>query len=338
MARATHTRSGIGGSHTEPVLPTAGKALAEGLVSVEHLQVLVRLHRSLPARVTVEEWEPVEAVLTELATQVGPRELARFAAREVLPRLDPDGKEPADGDAAERPTRRLRLRDHADGSGSGEFELDAEANAQLRAVLSPLAKPRPAADGVPDPRGIEARRGDALAEVIELAAGSADRPGEAGDKPQLVVTVALEDLEQELSQALLGPNLVPMSAAARRLACDADAVPAVLGSDSQPLDIGRETRSIPPAIRRALMLRDRGCAFPECDRPPGWCQAHQLIHWVDGGPTTLGNLALLCGPHHRVVHHGDWDIHIADDGLPELLPAYLDAARTPRRNPLRRRE
>ena len=88
------------------------------------------------------------------------------------------------------------------------------------------------------------------------------------------------------------------------MACDAKVIPAVLGGASEPLDVGRATRVIPPAIRRAVVLRDRTCRFPGCDRPQAWCDAHHVLHWSDGGPTSLQNLLLLCRAHHRSVHEG----------------------------------
>jgi len=89
-----------------------------------------------------------------------------------------------------------------------------------------------------------------------------------------------------------------------------------------------------PAQRRALALRDGdGCAFPGCDRPGSWCDAHHLNHWVDGGPTDLSNGVLLCGWHHQVIHRGEWAVVMAADGRPDFIPpAWLDPARRPRRN------
>lgn len=95
---------------------------------------------------------------------------------------------------------------------------------------------------------------------------------------------------------------------ARRLACDATIIPALLNSSSQPLDIGHATRTIPNPIRHALTLRDGGCRFPGCDRPPAWTDAHHLTHWADGGPTSLTNLLLLCRHHHTTVHEGHWTL------------------------------
>jgi hypothetical protein len=89
---------------------------------------------------------------------------------------------------------------------------------------------------------------------------------------------------------------------ARQVACDSALTRIVMGPGSEPLDVGRKTQVVPPAIRRALVARDRGCRFPGCDRPPGWCDAHHVVHWADGGSTSLGNLALLCRRHHRLIH------------------------------------
>jgi hypothetical protein len=103
-------------------------------------------------------------------------------------------------------------------------------------------------------------------------------------------------------RAVLGP------AAARRIACDASVTRVVLAPDSQPLDVGRRTRVVPAAIRTALAVRDSTCIFPGCDRPPPYTDAHHVIHWADGGSTSLDNLVLLCRTHHRTVHEGQWQL------------------------------
>jgi hypothetical protein len=108
--------------------------------------------------------------------------------------------------------------------------------------------------------------------------------------------------------------------AARRIACDAGITRVITDGPSQPLDVGRRTRTVPPALRTALVVRDRGCVFPGCDRPPPWTDAHHLIHWADGGPTTLDNLALLCRRHHRVVHERRWHLTRNPDGTWTATP------------------
>ncbi|MEU0796311.1 DUF222 domain-containing protein [Amycolatopsis sp. NPDC005961] len=136
-------------------------------------------------------------------------------------------------------------------------------------------------------------------------------------------------------RATLGELGTISAAEARIHACDCMLIPAVLGSKSEPLDLGRQRRLIPPGIRRALYVRDRGCAFPGCHRPPRHCQGHHIRHWADGGPTNLSNLVLMCAHHHRLLHRSGWQVRIAADGLPEFLPpAFLDKRRKPRRNNL----
>ena len=101
---------------------------------------------------------------------------------------------------------------------------------------------------------------------------------------------------------------------------------------SVPLDVGREHRTITTGQWAALTARDRGCAFPACTRPAYWCDAHHITHWADGGCTDL-DLVLLCGHHHRVIHHHAWQVHIAADRHPEFLPPpWIDPDQTPRRD------
>jgi hypothetical protein len=106
----------------------------------------------------------------------------------------------------------------------------------------------------------------------------------------------------------------------RRLCCDAGIVPTVVDRAGTVLDVGRRTRSIPPAIRRALTLRDAGCRFPGCDRTR-WLQAHHVEHWAHGGSTSLDNLALLCHHHHQLVHEGGYTLVPATDGDPDAFAA-----------------
>ncbi|MGW4130933.1 HNH endonuclease signature motif containing protein, partial [Amycolatopsis japonica] len=120
---------------------------------------------------------------------------------------------------------------------------------------------------------------------------------------------------------------------ARMLACDAKIIPAILGSESEPLDIGRAARSVTPAQRRALNLRDHGCAFPGCRRRPKHCEAHHILPWGQLGDTDLNNLCLLCRYHHMVIHgQSGWKVQMTG-GRPEFIPPqYLDPLQIPRRN------
>ena len=99
-----------------------------------------------------------------------------------------------------------------------------------------------------------------------------------------------------LTGDLLAPETV------RRMACDASIIPAVLGPEVGAAGPGPDRRLVTPRLCMALYLRDRGCTFPGCSRPPSWCDAHHCRHWCDGGPTDLTNMALLCPRHHTIVH------------------------------------
>ena len=155
-----------------------------------------------------------------------------------------------------------------------------------------------------------------------------------GRRPHLNVLIRLEDLENRARAAMLdfGGKLSPESL--RLLACDAAVVPIVMNGAGQPLDVGRATRTIPDGLRRAVAARDRGCAHPGCDRPPSWCEVHHVVPWEDGGPTSLGNLVMLCRAHHRQMHFTEWIVRIRD-GLAEFIPpAWIDLEQRPRRKPL----
>jgi hypothetical protein len=138
---------------------------------------------------------------------------------------------------------------------------------------------------------------------------------------EVLVTTPLTALQREVGGvALLSTRGTLTAAELRRLACDARVIPAVLGADSEILDLGRTRRDFSPAQRRALTLRDRGCIAPGCDRPPDQCHAHHQWEWDDGGPTDLDNGALLCEFHHLQIHRQHWRVSLADNGYPQLTP------------------
>ena len=115
---------------------------------------------------------------------------------------------------------------------------------------------------------------------------------------------------------------------ARRLCCDGGIVGTVDGPRGEPLSVGRRTRSIPPALRRALMSRDRGCRFPGC--PSTYrLHGHHVRHWAEGGETALDNLVLLCPVHHRLVHEGGFDVRRFDDGALRFTDPNGEAVRAP---------
>ncbi|HWD82304.1 MAG TPA: DUF222 domain-containing protein, partial [Kribbella sp.] len=164
------------------------------------------------------------------------------------------------------------------------------------------------------------------------ATGSAAQPARTcgefvpgfGAKANITVTIDLNDLKTATADAI-GHTVYTngLSAAAiRRLACDANIIPIVLGSASEPLDVGRCERLVTKGIRRALNTRDRGCVV--CGAPPVMCDAHHLISWIDGGPTALWNLALLCRRHHTDLHNGHWHITITNGVVHVARPDWAD--------------
>ena len=283
------------------------EAAQAGVLSKQHLIVLDKTLAEAPEA----DRDKVEAELlanAELFDGAALRTLARY----ILQLIDQDGKEPDDQELAE-PAREFHYTNRKDGSMVFRGKLDPESGAQLEAMLSPLAKPASATDT----RSTAQRQGDALAEIIDLAAGSDDLPDEGGERPHLALTMSLEDFLAQRGTAEMEGSGPINAASARRLACDSTVLRVVLGAKSQPLDIGRATRTIPNHIRRALNIRDRGCAFPGCHQRPRRCKAHHAVHWADGGPTSIDNVVLLCGAHHRLVHHSRWSVTIKD-AVPEF--------------------
>ncbi|WP_146771087.1 HNH endonuclease signature motif containing protein [Prauserella muralis] len=320
------------GGLVAPALPVVAAALAEGAIGPEHVEAIRAAIRDLPSWTTPQERDTAENILCDAARDTEPRVVARLG-REIRDRLDPDGDAPKDERLA-RPERCLDLQQRPDGRLRGSFELDAESGALLTNLLSPLTEPRAGENGGRDPRTRVQRQGDALVDVLKLAARCPDAPSEAGEPVTLLVSATLAELKQGIGRGLLDGHLDLSAAQIRRMACDCRAAPMVFGTRGDILDVGRTTRTVPRRIRRALIRRDGGCTFPGCDRKPKWCQAHHVLHWIDGGPTALWNLVLLCETHHRLIHHSGWDITLIDGAAHYVPPGYLDPERAPRRNTL----
>lgn len=161
-----------------------------------------------------------------------------------------------------------------------------------------------------------------MAETFLEQRGEQTGAGSSADRLQVVVHIDQAILAEKQAAAEHGePHRCELEAGpalaldtARRLACDATVVGIVEGEDGEPLNVGRKTRSIPPAIARALRSRDGGCRYPGCDRTR-FCDGHHIEHWANGGETKLANLITLCGFHHRLVHEGGYGVSRTDDGL-----------------------
>jgi len=213
-------------------------------------------------------------------------------------------------------------------------KLDKVTGAKYEALLDPLAKPRPDTGEGPDPRPLDERQGDALAELVDLMLRADQLPEHGGEPVTLTVTVRHDDLADQVGQGMLDNGDRIPADQVRQLACNAGIIPVVLGGNSQPMNIGRKTRTFPAGIRRLLVTRDRGCAFPGCGRPPRHCDGHHIRHWADGGETSVDNAVLLCRHHHTLIHRSEWTVTMVNGQPTFYPPSWVDPDRKPRRNPI----
>ena len=199
-------------------------------------------------------------------------------------------------------------------------------------MINPLAAPKPEVDGPKDLRPAATRRAHALIEALGFVANNSDSilPDSRGERPHVTVTIDWDQIREQARNATVDGHLLS-AGDARRLLCDAQIIPAVLNGRSEVLDVGRSARTFPTAVRRAITLRDKGCAWPGCDRPPSWCDAHHVDWWQrDLGTTSYRNGVLLCAFHHSEAHRSEWQIRFAADGIPELIPPkWLDPKQQP---------
>ncbi|MGY1618110.1 DUF222 domain-containing protein, partial [Geodermatophilus sp. SYSU D00691] len=247
------------------------------------------------------------AILARLAAAAPHTDLDK-AVRAFLERLDTDGPEP---DPTEQ--RSLTFTRRADGRLFFRGELDAVGGDRFQAAITALDQAhRPAGDE----RSLARRQADAAVQLADLHLGCGTLPLLRTVKPQVAVTVHLEDLLDPATgrgAARTGFGAVLSAARARWAACDADLTRIVLGPHGEPLDLGRTRRLVTPALRQAVIARDTTCVFAGCDAPHHWCEVHHLLAWALGGETSLDNSGLLCERHHTQVHHG-FRIHRDDAG------------------------
>jgi Domain of unknown function (DUF222) len=295
-------------------MPGTRSGLKEGSITLSAARVLVDAHEQHPAAFCRDE-----ELLLEAARRHSVADLSRAAA---FWRARVEAETEANGEPPRKERARTRRNLHASVTFEGMVRLDGDLDPEagetlltaLGAVIDAEVRSRPSTE--PDPRRPAQRRADALGEICRQFLDRPDRSTVAGERPHLVVTVPVEALVDpdgigELDHVgPIGGELV------HRLACDASVRRVVMAGDSQPLDVGRATSVIPPAIRRALIVRDRRCRFPGCERPHAWCDGHHVLPWTEGGPTALWNLVLLCRRHHRCVHERGGFGLAHEDGVP----------------------
>jgi hypothetical protein len=254
-----------------------------------------------------------------------------LAAQRLLATVDPDGIAPRSEEQHRR--RGYGIRMNRDGTGTPYGQLTAEACAVWNPILDTLSAPRPEdQSGDRDQRTASQRRHDGLLEAGLRLLRSGTLPDSGGIPVTILATLTEQQLRERTGLAQTGHgHLLPVTDLLR-LAGEAQLTPVVFTADGGVLSYGHHRRLATCAQRQALAARDRGCTFPGCTRPPAWCQAHHVIPWLEGGPTAIDNLCLLCSYHHREFERRGWQVRMTN-GIPEWIPpAWLDPHRRPRHN------
>ncbi|HEX3629049.1 MAG TPA: DUF222 domain-containing protein [Candidatus Dormibacteraeota bacterium] len=298
----------VGMARQLPHLPETQKAFATGELGFQHVAALARAAEHVGTAAV----QHAEGSLLRLAQQMDPGEFTG-AVKSFEHQVDAAAVLAEANRAHER--RYLRLSDRSDGMIRLDGLLDAEGGAIVRTTLNAAMLP-----GKNDERTPDRRRADALVEACRGTGATRTRTDGSGPRPQLIIRTSVDTLAG-LDHAPAGEvDSGGMIAAetVRRIACDS-AVIRITGKGELEGERGRAARTIPPATRRVLALRDRGCVAEHCNRPPSWTDAHHIKHWAQGGPTTLSNLILLCRPHHRMVHEAGWTLQKLANGRWALM-------------------
>ena len=284
-------------------------ALAHGALSLEQAEVILRALEELPADLDPDVATQAEARLLDLAADHDAKAL-RVLGRRILEVVSPETADAHETRLLEKEERaaaaatRLTLWDDGHGQLHGRFTLDTLTGAAFKKALWALAaaetpsRPRPTSGG--ERRPTPERLGQAFAEYIQRY--PADRlPKAGGLNATVVVTMTLDTLLGGLKAAQLDTGETISPGAARRLACQAGIIPAVLGGSSQVLDLGRKTRFHTEAQRIAKTIEAGGCQIQGCDEPPGRTHLHHPTRWADGGRTDRDGI-MICPWHHTRAH------------------------------------
>jgi hypothetical protein len=328
---ATVTRSSKPAAHRQVALakqldedahvPTR-EACGRGEISVEQAAVIMRAVDALPKDLVDPAVKTrAEKMLVGFAAEHDPRNL-RFLGHRVLEYIAPDLAEEAERRVLEAEERNAaaaaHFEMHPDGHGSmlGRFKIPVLAGAMLEKHLNAIAAPRhQAANGVAKPEERVARPmrlGAAFVEYLETR-DAKGMPKAGGVPATVVVTMTLGSLLGADTAATLDNGERISAAEARRLACEAGIIPAVLGGKSQPMDLGRKRRFHTEAQRIAIMLRDRVCRAENCDQPASMSHIHHLDQWAEGGKTNIEDAILICPRHHTLAHDSRYDMKLLDN-------------------------
>ena len=283
-------------------LPQTHAAFASGDVGYQHVAVLARAAEHVGATAVRKE----EGALLQAAQTMDPSQFTTVA-KNFEHRVDAAGALAEANHAYQR--RYFHISEPVDGLVRLDGMLDAEGGATLRTALQPFMQPVK-----DDDRSYGQRCAEALVELGRHGGSGSKRDG-AGPRPQLIIRASLDTLagiKGAPAGELEGGGTVPAETV-QRIACDS-AVSRITGQTELEHELNRASRTLPAPTRRALEARDRHCVFPGCTRPLNWCDGHHMVWWTRGGETALPNLALLCRPHHRMVHEEGWVLERTKDG------------------------
>ncbi len=346
-------RRSMTGEPLTPIRPHLAAAQRTGEITPEQVAIIDQALRGLDRRgFDPAEIEAGEELLAGFARDLGPQELAT-AAGKVVDAIDPDGEQPDDAEQQDR--RFLHLRKRPDGSWRGEFRLTPQAGQKLHSLLDALAKPKAThtegsgegvddngeGDGgakvgkqgkrdVPDPRTRGQRLHDALEDLLDRLLRSDSPPDTGGTPTTVIILVDVDDLHARSGTGHYSDGTPVAADTVADLVDQADVAWCVKSRKGAVLNLFRDRRIATRPQTLALYARDGGCSFPGCDVPPEYCERHHIVSWLDGGPTNLTNLTLVCRFHHHYFEQSGWVCRINSDGLPAWIPpTWLDRAQKP---------
>ncbi|MFI2839036.1 DUF222 domain-containing protein [Mycolicibacterium sp. PDY-3] len=306
-----------------PVLPALTTAQRLGGIGIEFADAVGKGVTHIESRTPLSD-DDRATVVTKLMVQTTPAEVAAKARAIALDRaaaLPPS--ERAVPVAEDTTLNEMTLVQNGEGRFEATLDLDVTTGEELCAALDPLCRPVPLPDGSPDPRSISVRRAEAIGQVLRTYLSQSRRPMSGGVLPHVTLIrpgVAAAGGDEAVDRlGFAGPV---SAATADRIACDSTLTSVIVDHSGVPLDVGRAERLFTPAIRKALAVRDGGCAHPGCGRPVSWCDAHHIQPWSQGGTTSVDNGVLLCRLHHGLIHHGGWQVYLGRDRHPWFIPPH----------------
>nr|WP_309978040.1 DUF222 domain-containing protein [Arthrobacter oryzae] len=360
LASVVLPRTGFMGRTEPPERPALAAAVAAGTVASRSATIVSLALEKVRHHAPEDTLARMEYQLTRQAVDSDADLLSRVARR-WIEGIDQDGPEPSEEELRRR--QGVFLRQVRRGLQHIEIFATPDQCEPLLTVMNTATNPRTrtGADGgergnaegpagsydALDLRTRPQRLLDGLVGACKAGLSTGGLPTAGGLKPQVMVTIDYRDLLDRLDRLEPGPGTItgglpgtgaftftgPVNASTvRKIACDGDIIPVVLGSEGRILDIGRTTRIFPLHIRKAITARDQGCAFPGCTIPAPWCEAHHITYWSHGGPTSTENGTLLCSHHHHLIHKEQWHIQVKT-GVPWFIPPpHIDPGQKPQRN------